>query len=73
MGVGWWGYPLRDEEWGCGSMRQGGMGCGTIRGWTRRGIKSILKNNNNYNSSKMMSLQFRLNIAFAFPALIILC
>ena len=42
VGVGWWGYPLRDEEWGCGSMRQGGMGCGTIRGWTRRGIKSGL-------------------------------
>jgi hypothetical protein len=52
---------------------RGGMVCVIVRGWTRRGIKSILKNNNNYNSSKMMSLQFRLNIAFAFPALIILC
>jgi hypothetical protein len=35
-GVGWWGYPLGD---GC---VRGGMGCGTVRGWNRRGIKSGL-------------------------------
>ena len=36
-GVGWWGHPLGD-----GCVGGGGMGCGTVRGWTREGIKSEL-------------------------------
>ena len=34
-GEGWgrWGHPHGDGVGG------GGMGCGTVRGWTRRGIK----------------------------------
>jgi hypothetical protein len=30
----WWGHPLGDRGWG------GGMGCGTVRVWIGRGIKS---------------------------------
>jgi hypothetical protein len=34
-----WGYPHGDRGQG------GGMGCGTVRGWTRRGIRyRLLKN-----------------------------
>jgi hypothetical protein len=33
-GVWGWGHPHGDGG--------GGMGCGTVRGWTRRGIKSGL-------------------------------
>lgn len=37
--VGDWGHPLVDrEKWGGG----GGMGCGIVRGWTRRGIMTEL-------------------------------
>ena len=32
-GAGWWGYPSGDKG------AEGGMECGTIRGWTGRRIK----------------------------------
>jgi hypothetical protein len=34
--VGGWGHPHGDVE------AEGGMGCGRVRGWTGRGIKSVV-------------------------------
>ena len=38
VGVGGWGHPHGDRGGG-GRVWGGGMGCGIVRGWTRRGIK----------------------------------
>jgi hypothetical protein len=42
VGWGWggWRHPLGDR--GGVEVGGGGMGCGTFRGWTRRGMESGL-------------------------------
>jgi hypothetical protein len=48
------GTPSWRQGWG------GGMGCGTVRGWTRRGIKiwNVKKKKDNFKLSSLLGSVF---------------